>query len=307
MEKTEGSRYIYIMGRGHSGSTVLDSLLGNAPEAQGVGEMVAGLDGSYPCSCGREVRDCTMWGDVRDSFRQRETMSWDQAVATITTQARVQQYPKILLKPKTSGAMQEMARALKGVWRAVADVTGNTSLVDSSKEISRGLFLARSLPDARIIHIVRRPDRMLASNLHRLRDGSGLVLFRRTFDEERFAPLLLGMSAVSWVVGNLLCESVRALYPEKVLRLRYEDLCADPAGELRKIGRFTGLKLESVIESVQRREPLPIKHKLAGNRMARKQQFTFDPQRVSGRDLPDALEKVGRAITYPMLKAYGYE
>jgi hypothetical protein len=307
MGRTETRRYIYIMGRGHSGSTVLDSLLGNAPNAQGVGEMIAGLDGSYPCSCGAPIEECRLWRRVQEYFCERESIEWSQAVAAITNRAHIKQYPKTLCTPKSAKSVSELRTALEGVWRSISEITGNPHLVDSSKEISRGLFLSLHIPNARLIHIVRNPEHMLASNLHRLRDGSGLVLFRHTFRNERLAPLILGMSALSWVLGNLLCEVVRCLRPSKVIRVRYEDLCAEPVTELSRIAEFTGLDLDSVIQSVKSRNPLPIKHKLAGNRMAQKQQFTFDPQRASGRDLPERFRKIGRALALPMLKFYGYE
>jgi hypothetical protein len=295
------------MGRGHSGSTVLDSLLGNAPDTQGVGEMVAGLDESYPCSCGAPVEECRLWKLVEERFCEQESIGWGQAVATITNRAHIKRYPNALLTPRTAKNVTELRTALEGVWRSVSEVTDNTHLVDSSKEVSRGLFLARHVPNARIIHLVRHPEHMLASNLHRLRDGSGLVLFRRTFHNERLAPLILGMSALSWVAGNLLCEVVRWLRPNKVIRVRYEDLCAEPAAELKRIAEFTGLDLNSVIESVRSRNPLPIEHKLAGNRMARQQQFTFEPERASGRDLPESFRIIGRSLTLPMLNMYGYQ
>lgn len=43
------------MGRGHSGSTVLDTILGNSYEIESVGEFVAGcVSYNRSCSCGKE-------------------------------------------------------------------------------------------------------------------------------------------------------------------------------------------------------------------------------------------------------------
>ncbi len=154
---------------------------------------------------------------------------------------------------------------------------------------------------------MRDPIRMLASDLHRLRDGTGLVLFRQTFRSERLAPLIIAASAFSWLVGNLLCELVARIAPEKYMRVRYEDLCQDPKRELGKISSFTGLELESVINAVEEKETLPINHKLAGNRMAKKGEFVFQPSRSEGRDISSGIRRIGRMVTYPLLKYYGYD
>jgi len=301
-------RYVYIMGRGHSGSTVLDALLGNAENACGVGELVMGIDGTYPCSCGEKVTDCDFWQKVKDGFMQSThgELPWDRAASILSEKSNVLQFIPTLLASSKSSHIQQLEAATQGVAEAVSKASHRPIVVDSSKEVSRGLLLARRMPESRILHIVRNPERMLASNLHRLRDGTGLVLFRRTFHSELFAPLIIAASALSWVVGNLLCEKVSRIAPDRVMRVRYEDLCEDPARVLRRISEFTGLHLDKVIPSVQNGSILAIQHKLAGNRMAKKGEFVFQPDRSSGRDIPRGLRRMGRVITYPLMKKYGY-
>ena len=59
--------YLYITGRGHSGSTILDILLGNSSQIESVGELLAGLSRAdrEPCSCGATMSDCGFWREVR--------------------------------------------------------------------------------------------------------------------------------------------------------------------------------------------------------------------------------------------------
>lgn len=147
---------------------------------------------------------------------------------------------------------------------------------------------------------------MLASNLHRLRDGTGFVFLRRRFHSQKLAPVILGLSALSWTIGNLLCELTHLIASERVLRVRYEDVCAEPKRELRRIGDFTGLEMESVVQAIQNREELPITHKLAGNRMTRKGSFVFEPERSKGRPIPDYVRRIGDMLTWPLARFYGY-
>ena len=59
--------YLYIAGRGHSGSTILDILLGNSGAIESVGELVSdiGKETGGQCSCGLAINDCPYWQAVR--------------------------------------------------------------------------------------------------------------------------------------------------------------------------------------------------------------------------------------------------
>lgn len=64
---------IYIMGRGHSGSTILDIIPGNSAQLESVGEPMAGLSrGSEGeiCACGEPIQDCAHWREVHLAFAQ---------------------------------------------------------------------------------------------------------------------------------------------------------------------------------------------------------------------------------------------
>ena len=55
--------YLYVMGRGHSGSTILGILLGGGAAIASVGEVVSGLGryalGTEICSCGSPMHECS--------------------------------------------------------------------------------------------------------------------------------------------------------------------------------------------------------------------------------------------------------
>jgi hypothetical protein len=60
---------IYIMGSGHSGSTLLDIILGNHPDVVSVGELTylvrdAWIDNKR-CACGTTGNECPFWSAVR--------------------------------------------------------------------------------------------------------------------------------------------------------------------------------------------------------------------------------------------------
>jgi hypothetical protein len=69
---------IYISGRAHSGSTLLDLMLGGHPRLIGVGEVYSLFDpardflnrpNDVRCSCGRQMDKCEFWSPTMDLLR----------------------------------------------------------------------------------------------------------------------------------------------------------------------------------------------------------------------------------------------
>ena len=65
---------VYIMGRGHSGSTVLDLILGNHDDIIGVGELTSGFgfrESIETCACGESIQQCNFWKGIREDLLLR--------------------------------------------------------------------------------------------------------------------------------------------------------------------------------------------------------------------------------------------
>jgi hypothetical protein len=95
----------------------------------------------------------------------------------------------------------------------------------------RGLTLLSMFPEARFIHLVR-DGRAVAASLLPLDWGPNNALHAAEFWMARCAA---GLAAES------------QLGPERVLRVRYEDLVSDPGPTLRRIADFAGLAYESAM------------------------------------------------------------
>ena len=80
---------LYIMSRPHSGSTILDILMGNSPAVEGVGQLVSDMgELDNPCACGASIGDCTFWQAVRAEV-EAGGIGWDEAVRASVEQAHV--------------------------------------------------------------------------------------------------------------------------------------------------------------------------------------------------------------------------
>jgi len=166
--------------------------------------------------------------------------------------------------------------------------------------------LARFLPGAKIIHLVRNPEGILASNYHRIKKGSGFKFLRRRYKAKKLTFFFLGLSSISWVIGNVSAELVRTAAPKRVIRIRYEDLCSNPRKELQRLSRFIGCDLQTVIEAVEKKQPMEAGHNIGGNHMRMAGSFVFNPSAGQKRKLPLVYRLMVQTITWPLKIWYGY-
>jgi len=296
------------MGRGHSGSTVLDALLGNGFDVHSVGELVSGV-GNYVeeiCSCGAQLTECSFWIRVRALFEQRSDTGWDKAARLSLSQANVKNFVASLTASRNSNWVKELLQITKDMLAAISEVSGKNTLVDSSKEHTRGLFLMRFLPNSKIIHLVRNQEGVLSSYYYRMRQGGPFKFLRVNYYPKRLTFIALGLVCVSWVVGNFLAEAVRMYDKSRFMRIRYEDLCSDPRRELERIENFIGCDLQSVIESIESNLAMQVGHNIGGNEMRFQTNFVFDPNARIRRFLPWPYKIMARIISWPLMLYYGY-
>lgn len=301
---------IYIMGRPHSGSTILDIVLGNSAAIESVGELVSGLGREATgdsCACGETILDCPYWGAVRRAFAAGAPVAWETARDSSVRHAHVRNLPRTLVAGPGNAAMRALGAASSQFARAVSAVSGKPHILDSSKEPTRGLMLLRFCPEARVIHLVRDPRRAVASHYWRFYAYGGYFKFlRRKYHARSMLVPFMFLAAASWTMGNLICELGRWFAAGRVVRVRYEDLCARPAEELRRIGQGFGVPLEDLIGKLERGEPMPIGHNIGGNEIRNDGRVAFRPEKGSSHDLPRWLEILTFAVSWPLMLAYGY-
>lgn len=243
-----GPTVCYILSSGRSGSTLLGRILGQVEGCCDVGEL-SGLwrvrhQPGWRCGCGEELARCPFWtavlaigargrdgtlGDVapaevaalrRAGFRTRHVprLWWDHAVAR---------------RP----AAPAYAGLLGALYRSVAGVSGAAVVVDSSKFPAEAVIAAGvDGVDLRVVHLVRDP-RAVAFSWSRWRPrpggtGDGRPMVRRP-------PAAV---AAEWAGVHALAATVvrRAVGPPRYLRLRYEDLAAEPGPAVRRVLEHLG-------------------------------------------------------------------
>ncbi|RME85145.1 MAG: sulfotransferase [Caldilineae bacterium] len=279
-------KILYIAGYGRSGSTLLSIMLGNHPGIVDVGEVafLAGewVDTRRTCACGQPYRSCPFWKDLPPGLLEPEQ------AALLRRVERARSLPRLL----SNRISPEQGRAYRAVVSELCDYVLRRSsasiLVDASKSArnATGRFLALARvagQDVYVLHLVRNGLAVVES---RAVTGSNLAL-QGIEHKTRFPAL---QATLGWVSTNLLVLLLARFVPtERYLRLRYEDLVAEPATTLRRIAGFAGFDPAPLLRRLEQGEGFRVGHEVGGNRL-----------RHSGvvhlhRELPQAGARLNRA------------
>lgn len=301
--------YLYILGRPHSGSTILNILLGNGASTVSVGQLVSDIGKSENfCSCGAKIGECPFWCEVRREI-EAAGFPWSEVTSASMAQAHVRQLWRTWWAGPADQRFTRLAAITKALEQAITKVAGKPVLCDSSKEATRALFLMKYYPAAKVIFLVRDPRSAVASHYWRFRSESRFHFLRKNHFLPRWmGPIVLTLAAASWTVGNLLGELAVRIAPERVLVLRYEDLRDRPKEALARITRTFGIELQDVREMLDRGAVVEIGHNIGGNQVRLEQEVRFDANKERTRPrIPRWLETMTVALCWPLMGRYGYD
>jgi len=298
--------YIYILGRPHCGSTLLGTLLGDSPDVASAGELVHVRNAEGMCSCGATITACPFWRRVRGILQQQH-IGWNEATQAAYSQAHVRRFLHTWLAPTNDPDLCHLARFTQALARAICEIRNKPHLLDSTKEVTRALFLAKYIPETHIIHLVRDPRDSVSSHYWRWKDHGYFFFLRRKRRMRLFGPLFMMLAAANWSVGNLLAELVTRRMGARTIRVRYEDLCRDPAKELTRISMRFGIDVGPVIERIRIGCPFVAEHNVGGNQVRFERALQFDPDRQrQRRPLPLWLRGLVVVSCWPLMLRYRY-
>ncbi|HET6534202.1 MAG TPA: sulfotransferase [Actinoplanes sp.] len=282
---------LYLAGTGRSGSTLVTTALGQMDGFFAAGELrylwQRGLADNRPCGCGTPFRQCPMWTRVLADVPVPGGLA-----ARLRSRLRMRHRLRVPPHPDDD--------AIAALYRSIAAHTGGAVIVDSSKLPPYGVLLSR-LPgvELRVLHVVRDP-RAAAFSWRR----------RRALDAAADGRLMtrhpVWKAALLWSVWN--AATLRLWGRGAYLRIRYEDLVADPARVLRAVATFAGAAPDA---------PLPVTadgsvalaptHSVAGNPMRHRTGGV--PVRADEEwrhAMPRRSRLVVTALTGPLLGRLGY-
>lgn len=230
-------RVLYIAGEMRSGTTILGEVLGAMRGWYHIGEgrqlWRYGLIQDRLCGCGQSISTCSFWSEVLEAALGE--VPSNQFARTMAQTGAVASDALRLLLP---GGSRRLHRAkadhldiLARLYRALADKTGATVLVDSSFHPAYGRYLALAGLDVHVIHIVRDP-RGFASSLKKHKVHPGIDQPMR-----RMPPHL---AALHWDAMNTMTTLLWPRQSPRVLRLNYHDFCRNPRAVVGQASELLG-------------------------------------------------------------------
>lgn len=301
------------MSRPHSGSTILDILIGSSGQVAGCGEIIMGLEHDYRtwrCSCGQLMPACPVWSEVHARLAERDGIDWEEFAAASVEQAHK---GSLLATWRADPAREggdrrfgKLAELTRKFATAIGEVTQRPIVLDSTKMPGRALFLLKFLPETRVIHMVRDPRNVLASHWWRFKINDTYLAQKRPY-RGPLAPLAWVEAAMMWLMGNIVFELIARSAPDRVLRVRYEDLRDRPVDELRRLGVALGLDLSDVIARVEQGATFESGHMAGGNPVRHEGAVRFEAGRERTRERPpQALLVLTSLLCWPLMLRYGY-
>ena len=199
----------YILSVGHSGSSLLDVLLGLNTRAVSIGELKldnCGRISNVRCTCGESIRDCEYWKAIDNAASELGKSIFDTVF--------------------NKSDLQHPAQDIVNFYKSVRSEAGVDLIVDSSKSISRlrALQMADPKIDLRVIFLSRLPFGVVASNLRR----------GRNWIRHAFIYLLNNASKSHFA------SAYNPLY------VSYEDLVSEPNSVLSRIHEFLDIEYEKI-------------------------------------------------------------
>ncbi|GGK81267.1 sulfotransferase family protein [Mangrovihabitans endophyticus] len=294
---------MYIAGWGRSGTTIVDNVLNSYDAVFSTGELSylwsRGVGMRRRCGCGETFDECPLWQKVLSVAYGGRVPDPRHVIGLQQRAVRARHTRSLLNGPLPADAAEYLAITAR-LYNAIAEVTGAGLIVDSSKTPSGAALLSR-MPGIRpyLLHMVRDPRAVAhswtgAAPPPETRGGAPI--------KQRPAS-----STVHWVVRNAMTERVAGAYPQRHLRLRYEDFVAWPRPSVRRVLDLTATGDEGDPFTGAATVALRPNHNVAGN-----------PGRLRNGEIELRLDNRWRdarrrglwltstALAMPLLHRYGY-
>jgi hypothetical protein len=284
-DRTNGERQklAYVMGAGHSGSTILGITLGNCEGFFYAGELEEWLMTSERPRWGATQRQ-EFWSAVRERVDGADGLFGGAANRCVERSSAIF---RLDLRPARRRMLPRYRRVAEQLIDAVAGVAQARYVVDTSHFPLRAREL-RDLPgiELYLIYLVRDPRDVVASNTRQLSAHEvAEVRWRR-----------LTMNADLWLTQLLSIRTFLSHPAERRIFVRHEDFLDDPAGVTRQI--LTMLGSDAELPDLQ---ALRVGAPLQGNQLIRSDSVAVRRPRAGGR-AHDKTTRVVQAMWDPLLE-----
>ena len=253
------TKLIYIISAGHSGSTLLDLVVGTLPQTFSMGEVrrlpwqlnnkdmaVASLQNQNICSCMQPFDQCPAWTDIIASLSKKKGYDIFQNPAKLNismlighaANRKVGVLNRVLNKAYKyslsdssfnfiinliNKTQEEIIRNNWDLFDSIGSEMNIDFVIDSSKDISRFFFLQSYRPQETYLLINKRDPIRYANSYLKLGTPPEQSLVARHHFYQMVDKMLVNKPDI------------------KAMEVNYEDLCDEPATIRKKIADFVGI------------------------------------------------------------------
>jgi len=228
-------KVVAISGSGRSGSTLLSLLLSQDTRVFNLGQLRhlwRAFETNAACSCSQNLQSCLVYGRVvapshSAAGRPRIADMHGLAKAFLKDAARQSDWTDQAVRAGLRQRHQAFLEAMLDVLTRIADVTGASTFVDTSKapEVAMALGLLPDV-DLYLLNLVRDP-RAVACSWHKRKKS-----FTATCKNAR-----------EWLVRQRRLEAWRPGLEGRFFTLRYEDLARTPVEAIGNIAKWAELRI----------------------------------------------------------------
>lgn len=250
---------LFILGCGHSGTTILDLAVSSLKGGFSLGEISTlpiELKKNTFCVCGQPIQRCRFWSEVHHALLKQHLDMYSMSEEALKVPGRkISNCLSGSLKKKI-GSNLELIFAneehknwndfVTQFYEALFQVSGAQVLVDSSKNVRRALLLKKALQNKYTVKF-----------LHITRDGRGVVhSYKKTHYTVTFpgkkSQVFPGVEVIPATVSSkiyvkvnlrILLSLLLSTNPTDRIRIRYEDLCRNPQKVMTKIANWLQVEL----------------------------------------------------------------
>lgn len=309
-------KFIFIVGSGHSGSTILDKAIGVHPQAFSLGEMSkfsAIVDKKGLCSCGHKITECEIWGYQIRQITNKEPIAigeFKSLFPTKTAALKSQIFlnaaefilqlfgAKFFLNNDNKKCIKNSLKILKRVHSL-----GFTHFIDSSKSLRRAVMIAHMVgsQNCLFIHLIRDGRAVMNSyskETYYLKDQ--ITGIKKAYSREPSDPQKIFRN---WKYVNVFIHFyLKIKYNKQSITVRYEDFCTNPDKELAKIWGKAGLDIFKTKNYLNYTA-----HIIGGNSSRFNAKEIYPPSYSWKQNLPAKYKQLfSRKAKYAM-KLFGYE
>ncbi len=314
MQLTKKFNLIYIVSIGHSGSTLLESILGAHSQVTTSGEIQIWpheiQHDTMPCACGKAISECEFWSELKvrvnpleqpypqiNLFREKHNAGHTIRLSEIGKFRNKTNSRKQLLD------IQQYALNNLAIYREFCHLMEEKNgkqikwIVDSSKDPYRLLWLVKSdLFNIKVLHVIKNPRAFVYSMLKRIPKEDKTKIHSQIYESAR--------QSFKWSFENYLASLIanNFLSAHEYRLVRYETMASKPEVFFVDLFEFLDIDFEQEALTDFRKKAM---HTIAGNPMRyRKDGIKLDE--AWKKDLQSYNAFVADVMSFTTKSRYGY-